>query len=185
MTRSVTEPLARCAHNLLYELSSPWTQVCIHPSIEFVDDCDFCSAMASEEEMRARILEEYFELRQDHPALPAHLRDFQVGKCSSTLEHLIFDDLQVDILCSVLDRSDQSNILVALPTGYGKSLPLLLLGLLRPEGRLAIFCFRLFCIHKVESIPQLSADTAHEGAHPFNYSLKQIPTCIRSLFQSS
>ena len=43
--------------------------------------------------------------------------------------------LQVDILCRALDKEEEGHMMCALPTGYGKSLPMLLLGLLMPEGR--------------------------------------------------
>ena len=43
--------------------------------------------------------------------------------------------LQVDILCRVLDSEEEGHLMCAFPTGYGKSLPMLLLGLLMPEGR--------------------------------------------------
>ena len=43
--------------------------------------------------------------------------------------------LQVDILCRALHKEEEGHLLCAFPTGYGKSLPMLLLGLLMPEGR--------------------------------------------------
>ena len=42
--------------------------------------------------------------------------------------------LQVDILCRALHK-EEGHLMCAFPTGYGKSLPMLLLGLLMPEGR--------------------------------------------------
>ena len=42
--------------------------------------------------------------------------------------------LQVDILCRALHKEEEGHLLCAFPTGYGKSLPMLLLGLLMPEG---------------------------------------------------
>ena len=47
----------------------------------------------------------------------------------------LFMILQVDILCRALDKEEEGHMMCALPTGYGKSLPMLLLGLLMPEGR--------------------------------------------------
>ena len=85
--------------------------------------------MASEEE-RSKILWDYWELRRTHPELPAELRDFQVK--ANVAENLTFENLH--ILCSALDKTNSSHIMVALPTGYGKSLPMLLLGLLMPKG---------------------------------------------------
>ena len=43
--------------------------------------------------------------------------------------------LQVDILAIALDVREEGHLMCALPTGYGKSLPMILLGLLMPEGR--------------------------------------------------
>ena len=41
----------------------------------------------------------------------------------------------MDILQSALDADDRSHMMVALPTGYGKTMPMLLLGHLLPAGR--------------------------------------------------
>ena len=87
--------------------------------------------MASEEERRSKLLNDYCELRRTHPELPAQLRDFQVK--ANVAENCTFENQQVDILCSALDETNSSHIMVALPTGYGKSLPMLLLGLLMPK----------------------------------------------------
>ena len=87
--------------------------------------------MASEEERRSKLLNDYCELRRTHPELPAQLRDFQVK--ANIAENCTFENQQVDILCSALDETNSSHIMVALPTGYGKSLPMLLLGLLMPK----------------------------------------------------
>ena len=42
--------------------------------------------------------------------------------------------LQLDILQSALDQDDPNHILCALPTGFGKTMPMLLLGHLLPPG---------------------------------------------------
>ncbi len=42
--------------------------------------------------------------------------------------------LQVDILSRALDNEVEGHLMCAFPTGYGKSLPMLLLGLLMPKG---------------------------------------------------
>ena len=42
--------------------------------------------------------------------------------------------LQVDILAIALDVREEEHLMCVLPTGYGKSLPMILLGLLMPEG---------------------------------------------------
>jgi len=66
---------------------------------------------------RDQVLAKYDELRETHPALPQTLRPFQV-----------------DVLMEALDGKKNSNMLIAHPTGTGKSLPMLLLGLFLPEG---------------------------------------------------
>ena len=42
--------------------------------------------------------------------------------------------MEVDILSRALDKEEVGHLMCAFPTGYGKSLPMLLLGLLMPEG---------------------------------------------------
>ena len=70
--------------------------------------------MASEEERRSKILNDYCELRRTHPELPVQLRDFQVK--ANVAENCTFENQQVDILCSALDETNSSHIMVALPT---------------------------------------------------------------------
>ena len=59
------------------------------------------------------------------------------GCLSNILEVRVsqFVVLQVDILCRALHKEEEGHLMCAFPTGYGKSLPMLLLGLLMPEGR--------------------------------------------------
>ena len=59
------------------------------------------------------------------------------GCLSNILEVRVsqFVVLQVDILCRALHKEEEGHLMCAFPTGYGKSLPALLLGLLMPEGR--------------------------------------------------
>ena len=47
---------------------------------------------------------------------------------------LQFEGLQVDILTIALDVKEGGHLMYAFPTGYGTSMPMLLLGLLMPEG---------------------------------------------------
>ena len=47
--------------------------------------------MASEEERRSKILNDYCELRRTHPELPAQLRDFQVK--ANVVENCTFEDV--------------------------------------------------------------------------------------------
>ena len=54
----------------------------------------------------------------------------------------------MDILCSALDETDSSHIMVALPTGYGKSLPVLMLGLLMPKGMFGISLLNSLTTHQ-------------------------------------
>ena len=42
--------------------------------------------------------------------------------------------LQADIVACAIDGSENCHIMGALPTGYGKSLPMLVTGLLMPRG---------------------------------------------------
>ena len=90
---------------------------------------------------RAAILEKYASLRAQHPALPEVLKDFQV--CSmmtllvvvrSKLPSAHFS-IQADIVACALDASSGGHhLLGALPTGFGKSLPMMVLSLLLPPG---------------------------------------------------
>ena len=52
---------------------------------------------------------------------------------------------QVDILKCALDADDRHHMMVALPTGYGKTLPMLLLGHLLPAGTNLIYAEISFC----------------------------------------
>ena len=70
--------------------------------------------MASEEERRSKLLNDYCELRRTHPELHAQLRDFQVK--ANVAENLTFENLQVDILCSALDKTNSSHINISCPT---------------------------------------------------------------------
>ena len=80
---------------------------------------------------REAVRRAYNELRPSQPA-----QRFP-GCLSDILGVLVrqFVVLQVDILCRALDREEEGHLMCAFPTGYGKSLPMLLLGLLMPEGR--------------------------------------------------
>ena len=86
-------------------------------------------------EKRAHIQDVYTQVRFGYPSLPP-LRDFQVA---STPAHHIphksqHRQFQADIIASAADDEDAFHILSCLPTGYGKSLPMLLLSLFLPQG---------------------------------------------------
>ena len=86
-------------------------------------------------EKRAHIQDVYTQVRLGYPSLPP-LRDFQVA---STPAHHIphksqHGQFQADIIASAADNEDAFHVLSCLPTGYGKSLPMLLLSLFLPQG---------------------------------------------------
>ena len=95
-----------------------------------------CFRMNGEEEevrileKRAHIQDVYEQVRLGYPSLPP-LRDFQVASIPHKSQHGQF---QADIIASAADKEDASHILSCLPTGYGKSLPMLLLSLFLPQG---------------------------------------------------
>ena len=89
------------------------------------------------EEVEVRILEKrdhiqdvYAQVRLGYPSLPS-LHDFQVASIPHKSQHGQF---QADIIASAADDEDAFHILSCLPTGYGKSLPMLLLSLFLPQG---------------------------------------------------
>ena len=79
---------------------------------------------------RAEIKDAYDRLLVEHPALPPEIRDFQVQleTCS-----LVFNCSQADVTAAVLSQ-DSHHILSSVPTGWGKTLPMLLAALLMPPG---------------------------------------------------
>ena len=88
-------------------------------------------------ERRRRIVRDrYALLRADHPALPSVLRDFQVqgaclGACSRSMSWLLTPLLiKADLIWAATDPDDRQHLLGAVPTGYGKSLPMLVAALL-------------------------------------------------------
>ena len=87
-------------------------------------------------EKRAHIQDVFAQVRLGYPSLPP-LRDFQVA--SSPRHHIphnynMVGQFQADILASAADDEDAFHILSCLPTGYGKSLPMLMLSLFLPQG---------------------------------------------------
>ena len=85
---------------------------------------------------RAQVMDAYAQLQHDHPALPPSLHDFQVMS-----EDLVADrmaskmwQLQADITAAVVDEEERHHILSCLPTGMGKTLPMLLTSQLLPLG---------------------------------------------------
>ena len=86
---------------------------------------------------RARMMDTYTQLQQTHPALPSNLRDFQVqpGTCLMPYwKPLIKWQVQADITAAAIDQQDRHHILSCLPTGMGKTLPMLLTARLLPPG---------------------------------------------------
>ena len=86
-------------------------------------------------------------VRLGYPSLPP-LRDFQVA--SSPTHHIphnynMVGQFQADILASAADDEDAFHILSCLPTGYGKSLPMLLLSLFLPQGTTIEYTAQLKC----------------------------------------
>ena len=79
---------------------------------------------------RAEIKDAYDRLLVEHPALPPEIRDIQVQleTCS-----LVFNCSQADVTAAVLSQ-DSHHILSSVPTGWGKTLPMLLAALLMPPG---------------------------------------------------
>ena len=75
---------------------------------------------------RAEIKDAYARLLTEHPALPPEIRDFQVQleTCS-----LALNCSQADVTAAALSQ-DSHHILSSVPTGWGKTLPMLLAALL-------------------------------------------------------
>ena len=86
------------------------------------------------EEQREEVRAAYQELREHYPALPEQLRDFQVGPWEIE-EEANKTFFQADLVACAINDSETSHIMGALPTGYGKSLPMLVTGLLMPTGK--------------------------------------------------
>ena len=80
------------------------------------------------------------EVLLNHPSLPP-LRDFQVASIPALyIPHKAqYGQFQADIIASAADEEDDFHILSCLPTGYGKSLPMLLLSLFLPPGMNRIY----------------------------------------------
>ena len=83
---------------------------------------------------RLQVMDAYVRLQHDHPALPPSLHDFQVMS-----EDLVADrmaskmwQLQADITAAVVDEEERHHILSCLPTGMGKTLPMLFASQLFP-----------------------------------------------------
>ena len=95
---------------------------------------------------RERVLSAYERLRVHHPALPPNLRDFQVVfhmKRRNFEGEFLFE--QVDLISAMTNSEAKDHLLGALPTGYGKSLPMLVASLLLPPGiELALVCYQAY-----------------------------------------
>ena len=83
-----------------------------------------------------------------YPSLPP-LRDFQVTSIPARhIPHKSqYGQFQADIIASAADDEDAFHILSCLPTGYGKSLPMLLLSLFLPQGTIDYWIYRPISFH--------------------------------------
>ena len=86
---------------------------------------------------RAEIKDAYARLLTEHPALPPEIRDFQVQLETWSLT---LNCSQADVTAAALSQ-DSHYILSSVPTGWGKTLPMLLAALL---GVLLVYDFELY-----------------------------------------
>ena len=120
---------------------------------------------------RERVLSAYERLRVHHPALLPNIRDFQVVfhmKRRNFEGEFLFE--QVDLISAMTNSEAKDHLLGALPTGYGKSLPMLVASLLLPPGtefeNLHLLAVLKFDFHRLNDCCHLPFDhhcpTAHE-----------------------
>ena len=83
-------------------------------------------------ERRARFGQAYVQLRQAHPLLPEQLRLFQVSQYTCVLKKPLY--LFSDRRCCRCHYGTDGHILSCVPTGYGKTMPMLITSLLLPPG---------------------------------------------------
>ena len=76
-------------------------------------------------EARENVLGAYQQLRDSHPAFPEVLRDFQVIKSTTNSTACTLLPLQADIVAVAINAEDGHHILSSLPTGMGKTLPMI------------------------------------------------------------
>ena len=90
-------------------------------------------------EARDNVLGAYQQLRDSHPAFPESLRDFQVIKSTIKSTACTLLPLQADIVAAAINAEDCHHILSSLPTGMGKTLPMIVASCLLPPGVLSFF----------------------------------------------
>ena len=90
-------------------------------------------------EARENVLGAYQQLRDSHPAFPEVLRDFQVIKSTTNSTACTLLPLQADIVAAAINAEDGHHILSSLPTGMGKTLPMIVASCLLPPGVLDFF----------------------------------------------
>ena len=93
-------------------------------------------------EARENVLGAYQQLRDTHPAFPEVLRDFQVIKSTTTPTACTLLPLQADIVAAAINAEDGHHILSSLPTGMGKTLPMIVASCLLPPGELSLFSMK-------------------------------------------
>ena len=77
------------------------------------------------ETSRENVLFAYRQLCDTHPAFPEVLRDFQVIKSTTNSTACTLLPLQADIVAAAINAEDGHHILSSLPTGMGKTLPMI------------------------------------------------------------
>ena len=90
-------------------------------------------------EARENVLGAYQQLCDSHPAFPEVLRDFQVIKSTTNSTACTLLPLQADIVAAAVNADDGDHILSSLPTGMGKTLPMIVASCLLPPGVLSFF----------------------------------------------
>ena len=90
-------------------------------------------------ETRENVLDAYRQLRDFNPAFPEVLRDFQVIKITTNSTACTLLPLQADIVAAAINAEDGHHILSGLPTGMGKTLPMIVASCLLPPGVLDFF----------------------------------------------
>ena len=82
---------------------------------------------------REEVIRLYGELKMSHPQLPTNS---EISRLPTKHIFIICTDLTILILQDILTAvREDGHLMCAFPTGCGKSLPMLLLGLLMPEGK--------------------------------------------------
>ena len=88
------------------------------------------------------VLGAYQQLRNSHPAFPEVLRDFQVIKSTTNSTACTLLPLQADIVAAAINAEDGHHILSSLPTGMGKTLPMIVASCFLPPGVLSFFSMK-------------------------------------------